>query len=76
MPLEAINYIMIAFGALVIADSAANAKKKGKKKKKPAVDDKVISANIQKTIKRSTAGALAAVIVEPIQGTAGNVSQC
>ncbi len=33
-----------------VADSAANAKKKGKKKKKPAVDDKVISANIQKTI--------------------------
>ena len=34
----------------VVADSSANAKKKGKKKKKPAVDDKVISANIQKTI--------------------------
>ncbi len=34
----------------VVADTSANAKKKGKKKKKPAVDDKVISANIQKTI--------------------------
>jgi translation initiation factor IF-2 len=34
----------------VVADSSSSAKKKGKKKKKPVVDDKVISANIQKTI--------------------------
>ena len=34
----------------MVVDSSANGKKKGKKKKKPAVDDKVISANIQKTI--------------------------
>jgi translation initiation factor IF-2 len=34
----------------VAEESAAGKKKKGKKKKKPEVDDKVISANIQKTI--------------------------
>jgi len=28
---------------------------------------------VRETIKRSTAGALAAVICEPVQGTAGNV---
>ncbi|MEI6640351.1 MAG: translation initiation factor IF-2 N-terminal domain-containing protein, partial [Chlorobium sp.] len=35
---------------VVVADSSAVKKKKGKKKKKIEVDDKVISANIQKTI--------------------------
>ncbi len=33
-----------------VGDSSALKKKKGKKKKKPEVDDKVITANIQKTI--------------------------
>jgi translation initiation factor IF-2 len=33
-----------------VEESSASKKKKGKKKKKPEVDDKVISANIQKTI--------------------------
>lgn len=33
-----------------VHDAAASKKKKGKKKKKPEIDDKVISANIQKTI--------------------------
>ncbi|EAT59203.1 translation initiation factor IF-2 [Chlorobium ferrooxidans] len=33
-----------------VLDESAGKKKKGKKKKKPEVDDKVISANIQKTI--------------------------
>ncbi|NTW68359.1 MAG: translation initiation factor IF-2 [Chlorobiaceae bacterium] len=35
---------------VAVDESAASKKKKGKKKKKPEVDDKVISANIQKTI--------------------------
>ncbi len=35
---------------VVAGDSASIKKKKGKKKKKPEVDDKVITANIQKTI--------------------------
>jgi translation initiation factor IF-2 len=35
---------------VVVEESAASKKKKGKKKKKLEVDDKVISANIQKTI--------------------------
>jgi len=35
---------------LATTESSAGKKKKGKKKKKPEVDDKVISANIQKTI--------------------------
>jgi len=34
----------------VLVDESVGKKKKGKKKKKPEVDDKVISANIQKTI--------------------------
>ncbi len=34
----------------LVAESSSIKKKKGKKKKKPEVDDKVISANIQKTI--------------------------
>ncbi len=35
---------------VAVGDSSALKKKKGKKKKKPEVDDKVITANIQKTI--------------------------
>jgi len=35
---------------VVAGDSSGMKKKKGKKKKKPEIDDKVISANIQKTI--------------------------